>query len=321
VDTFSTLTVGEILNAGVANYTYTGEITDGAGNLALTKIGAGTQVLGGVNSYTGPTNVSLGTLQVESGIPGSVVTVFSGGTFALGSTASQYPVAGFVLGAGGVFSSLVDSGTTTARQLQVGGDVFLDGGALSLTDLGAATLPLGTKLTLITYTGSLSGTFDALPEGGTVEVGSNTFAIAYQDAGAVTLTAVESASGYDQWALTHAPGQLPEQDYDLDGVANGIEWVVGGTKDTNDASKLPVVTLTPTQMVFTFRRVLASKTPDTTVSIEVGTTLASWPDSYDVETAPEVTVVSSDAESETLALTVPRGTDTAKFARLVVVID
>ena len=54
-------------------------ISLGAGG--LTKSGDGTVILSGTNSYTGPTNVDVGTLQVDSALPsGSPVTVASGAT-------------------------------------------------------------------------------------------------------------------------------------------------------------------------------------------------------------------------------------------------
>lgn len=58
----STLIVGSNDAAG----SYNGAITDGSGKLAFTKIGTGTQVLGGLNTYTGLTTVSGGTLQLDA---------------------------------------------------------------------------------------------------------------------------------------------------------------------------------------------------------------------------------------------------------------
>ena len=58
--TTSTLTVGN----GDASSTFVGRITEGAGTLALTKVGTGTLALAGANSHSGTTTIQAGTLQV-----------------------------------------------------------------------------------------------------------------------------------------------------------------------------------------------------------------------------------------------------------------
>jgi autotransporter-associated beta strand protein len=58
-----TLTVGDNNQGG----NFGGVIENGSGTLGLTKIGAGTQVLSGVNTYTGNTTVSAGELDLANG--------------------------------------------------------------------------------------------------------------------------------------------------------------------------------------------------------------------------------------------------------------
>ena len=74
----STLTVGDYDQTA----TYGGVIQNGAGVVALTKIGGGRQTLTGVNAYTGATTVSGGTLAVSGA--GSIATseqiLVNGGT-------------------------------------------------------------------------------------------------------------------------------------------------------------------------------------------------------------------------------------------------
>lgn len=55
------------LNPLSGSVTYSGIIADGTGPLAVTKSGAGEQIVSGVNTYTGATLVSAGRLQVSSG--------------------------------------------------------------------------------------------------------------------------------------------------------------------------------------------------------------------------------------------------------------
>ena len=93
---FSVITVNPtslnnlILNPGLAqSYSYSGIIANGAAAMTLTKSGAGTQTLSGVNAYTGTTTISGGTLLVNS--PGSLnassaVTVGTGSGGTLGGT-------------------------------------------------------------------------------------------------------------------------------------------------------------------------------------------------------------------------------------------
>jgi autotransporter-associated beta strand protein len=60
---------------------YSGNITNGAANMTLTKTGAGTQILSGANTYTGNTTVSTGTLLINgSTSASSAVSVASGAT-------------------------------------------------------------------------------------------------------------------------------------------------------------------------------------------------------------------------------------------------
>ena len=75
-----TLTVGATNDSG----TFSGVIHDGSGTIALAVNGTGTETLSGANTYSGPTTVSAGTLDVDGSLSSSSVTVNSGGT--LGGT-------------------------------------------------------------------------------------------------------------------------------------------------------------------------------------------------------------------------------------------
>ncbi|MCW1923874.1 autotransporter-associated beta strand repeat-containing protein [Luteolibacter arcticus] len=75
--TASTLTVGD----GDATATYDGVlINGGTGTLAFTKIGNGTQTLGGNSTYTGGTTISAGTLLITGSLGNTAVTVGAAGT-------------------------------------------------------------------------------------------------------------------------------------------------------------------------------------------------------------------------------------------------
>jgi hypothetical protein len=135
---------------------------------------------------------------------------------------------------------------------------------------------------------------------------------------------VDAVAGYASWKAVNAPTGTPDEDYDGDGVSNGVEYGIGGTKDTNDLSKQPAVSTIGANLLFTFQRAQASIDGTTAVAIQVGSELNIWLVSYNVPgTAqtnnPGVTVVKDTSLGfDTVTLTVPRAPDAKKFARLVV---
>ncbi len=121
-----------------------GGITAGAGS--LTKTGTGTLILSGVNTYTGATTVSAGTLRLgttNSIGPASAVTVAAGATFDLGGFSD---VIGSLAGAGSVTSSAAGAVTLTAggnNSTTTFSGVIQNGiGTVSLTKTGTGTLTL-----------------------------------------------------------------------------------------------------------------------------------------------------------------------------------
>jgi methionine-rich copper-binding protein CopC len=134
-----------------------------------------------------------------------------------------------------------------------------------------------------------------------------------------------SVNPYTPWAATNAPGSDPDEDFDLDGVPNAIEFVLGGGKNTRDLGKLPTATTNGSNMVFTFVRDRNSVNTGVGVSIEIGTGLGFWPSVFTIggNTAGStagVTVTNNGNGTDTITLTVPRAPDTRKFARLKVAI-
>jgi hypothetical protein len=136
--------------------------------------------------------------------------------------------------------------------------------------------------------------------------------------------------GYAAWAATNAPTGGPNDDYDGDGVSNGVEYVLGGDKDSNDIGKLPKSSSEGGDMLFTFVRHQDSIDGSTVVSIEVSTDLANWgnapspfavPDS-EATANPGVSVVKNAPAGgfDTVTLRIPRAPDAGKFARLKVTV-
>jgi fibronectin-binding autotransporter adhesin len=90
----ATLSVGDNNAAG----SFSGIIQNGAGSVGLTKIGSGTQTLGGVNTYTGNTSVNGGTLLLATtgSIASSPVNVGSGSAGTLEIAGNASATAGFL---------------------------------------------------------------------------------------------------------------------------------------------------------------------------------------------------------------------------------
>ena len=177
----------------------------------LVKAGTGTLTLTGVDTYTGGTAVTAGTLLVNGSIV-STASVSPGAT--LGGTGS---IAGAVTSAGdiapGAMSGFV--GMLTAGNLTLGpGTLSLDLASaaaydsirVSTVNLTGATLSLnvGAGISTGTFTilsvagtsGGVTGTFNGLPNLGTVTVGGVQFTINYAggDGNDVVLTAAPAAS-------------------------------------------------------------------------------------------------------------------------------
>ena len=174
------------VNSGVTYTTETGVIS-GAG--ALTKLGAGTLVLGGAETYTGGTTISAGVLQLgNGGTSGSIVgDVADNGTLAFDhSDTVTFP--GMISGGGGV--AQIGSGTTvlTANDTYIGG-----------TTISAGTLQLGNGGTSGAIVGGVldNGTLafdhsDTLIFGGLI---SGTGAVNQIGGGTTVLTANSTYSG------------------------------------------------------------------------------------------------------------------------------
>jgi autotransporter-associated beta strand protein len=171
----ATLSVGE--NSGTA--TFGGNITDGANaQVALTKIGTGTQILSGANTYSGLTTVSNGALQAgatNAFSPNSTVFVDTSGILRLGGKDNTIAS---LTGTGIVENDSYNSGFNV---LTTGGDnstgtfsgTLRDGpgvGPLGITKAGSGTFTLTGNNT---YTGPTTVNSGILQAGSGTALGSN----------------------------------------------------------------------------------------------------------------------------------------------------
>jgi autotransporter-associated beta strand protein len=115
----------------------------GANALGLDKLGTNTLLLTGANTYTGPTNVVAGTLQIGNGTSGSIngagaVSIFPGSTLVL-NLADGGRFANNVI-IGGVFNQMVGDGrSNTLSGIISGPGAFNHNGAGTTNLTGAST--------------------------------------------------------------------------------------------------------------------------------------------------------------------------------------
>jgi autotransporter-associated beta strand protein len=179
----------------------------------VNKLGGGTTILSGTNTYTGVTNVAAGRLSVDgvlgttpvavlaaaelggSGSIGGPVSIASGGTLSPGNSIASLATGTTTFAAAATFAYEVDSTNlnalgTAADLLVVTGNLSLDPGngtLLTFTDLNLTPQPFvqdSTIFALINYTGSWNGGLFSyggavLPDGGRFTVGSQQWEIDY----------------------------------------------------------------------------------------------------------------------------------------------
>lgn len=242
---------------------FAGEIADNSevNKTSLLKNGVGTWLVTANNPYTGTTTVGAGILWVNGNhLVGDVYSVLAPGTLGgTGTISASVAVTGeiapgmslgtlstgpLVLNNGGALAMEINTSTVAADQIIVTGDVTRPGAAanLTVTDLGAnVVLPLGTKFTLVDYSGTwdpaniLDFNGSPVPNNSTIVVGANTFAVKYDDATAMTLTTVEStATPFETWIngfaaqIPNAADREADKDPDGDGINNFAEFALKG---------------------------------------------------------------------------------------------
>ena len=101
--------------------------------------------------------------------------------------------------------------------------------------------------------------------------------------GSGLLNVIPPPSGYASWASGFLPAftnTAADFDFENDGLASGIEWVVGGDPTLNDAASVTPTfnnTTDPNNFLFTYRRRdTAATDPNTTIVVEYGSNLTGW---------------------------------------------
>ncbi|TWS93424.1 autotransporter domain-containing protein, partial [Reyranella sp. CPCC 100927] len=173
----STVTLDSALTVDTATATaFDGTIT-GAGSLI--KSGASTWTFGGTASHTGGTTVNAGTLRVNGTVGGTVtvntggtlggtgtvgtIVANSGGTVAPGNSIGTLNVAGNVSFAPGSTYEVEIEPAGTSDRLRATGTATLSGGTVSVIK-AAGSYTSGTRYTILTAAGGVSGTFDGFTQ-------------------------------------------------------------------------------------------------------------------------------------------------------------
>lgn len=220
--TTSTLTLGTVDGSGSFN----GELTDGSGTLALTKMGTGTLTLNGTNLYTGATTVSAGILSL--GTSGTVdssasVSIAAGATFDTSGKAVYAIPAGKPVTFGINATGSGSSGKITAGELDI------TNATVTYNITGTPDDPVYVLATYTTLTGSTFLSVPTPPTGYTLNY-------AYEGN---KIALVSDVTPYDTWAIAKgltSGNNAKNLDPDNDGKNNLYEFAFDGDplSGTND---------------------------------------------------------------------------------------
>ncbi len=241
-----------------------------AGTQGLEKIGAGTLVLTGANSYTGGTTITAGTLQIgNGGTSGAVTGDIANAAALVFDRSDDLTYAGTISGAGTIEKKGAGTLTLSGSTVGITGQVTISAGGLTLTgnqvqgmltgdivNNGALTIDRSTVSGL--YSGVISGT-GSLTKTGAENVfltGTNTFTGGtFIQAGQITLgtggaagslagdVTIASGAGlgfYRSGALTYA-GTLSGAG--AWGLGGGLTLTLTGSSTTTGATSIQASTL------------------------------------------------------------------------------
>jgi autotransporter-associated beta strand protein len=198
------------------------DASDG-GVVGVTKSGTGRWVLTGNNTYTGTTDVTGGTLLINGNHTGAGDTTVASGGAVGGSGALG---GNLILDEGGNFVTEFVAGAIDP--LAIAGNVDLSALANSLTVSGTGT---GSSWVIATYAGSLTGTFESITTGFTVDYGSGSNSQITLNAGGPVGVAgdynqngVVDAADYVLWRNSLGPGSLPNEGGISPGVVDTADY-------------------------------------------------------------------------------------------------
>ncbi|WP_052573833.1 GH32 C-terminal domain-containing protein [Haloferula sp. BvORR071] len=193
-----------------------------SGSGGLIKSGAGSLLLNGVNTFTGTTQVSAGTLGGNGKLTGAL-TVAAGATLNPGVVIGTFSAGPTTIA--GTYACQVSG--NTCDQLVVTGDLDISAGSLAISSVNQPTAP---ALVIGSYSGAQPAPFatvSGMPSGYQLDYH-------YQGSGQIALVRT-GGTAFEEWIAAAFPGQSdpavigPDADPDHDGRANALEFALGGT--------------------------------------------------------------------------------------------
>jgi autotransporter-associated beta strand protein len=243
---------GAVIDTGTNSVGITQALVDGGGNGGLIKQGTGALYLNGVNTYTGTTVVSQGTLGGTGTIAGPVSIAVSA-AFAPGIAIGTLTINN-TLGLAGTSTTVMEvNKTANTNDLVTGVATLTYGGTLVLKNHGGL-LAVNDTFNLFdatTFTGSFSSVVSQTP-GQTVTWDTSNLLVdgsvrvASAVAASVTLTSVASGNTLDlSWPADQLGWRLEVQTNSLTVGINNDWFTVPGSTEVTEMS-VPVVPGNPT---------------------------------------------------------------------------
>lgn len=327
---------------GTLNISAIGTFTASAGLLLGNNSNGSTTSAGTVNLNGGTLNAASvsngagsGTFNFNGGL---LQATAASATFMTGLTAANVQSGGAMIndggfavtigqnllnGGGGGGLTKTGSGTLTLTGTNTySGNTTVSGGTLQISNAYLAdaanvsiTVGAGMKLDFAGSDTVNALTLDGTPKspgtyGGTGS-GATNIDSHFTGTGTLTVTTGSSGSAYGTWAGTFGAGfnatnNGATQDPDNDGIANALEFVLGGNPLTSSTSILPTESLDATNFYFTFNRADASEA-EITLKFQYGSTLTGWTDVViGAASAGQVTVTENGTAPDTVLVTIPR---------------
>ena len=321
-----------------------GPITSVVGTGHLHKSGTATLTLSGVNTYTGTTTVAAGVIACNSAtaLGQGLVAITSGAKLTLNYTGTRQVTS---LSLGGVAQANGSYGSTTSLATNKNDTYFTGTGSVTVgpittNTIVASSLNPATVGTTLTFTATVSG---GSPTGnvsfyhGATLLGSSALNGLFQAsvtssslaAGAYSITAsyagnsshansvstalsqVISLLGYQTWAssgtqgLTAGVNDTPLADPDGDGIANLMEFVLGGTPMLSSQNILPKLAKSSENWLFQYNRSDLSVSPAITQVVEYGSDLTGWTRVIIPATSANIVTITPGSPSDRVTVTIP----------------